>query len=89
VSLSRYSLVALCIVLLGAMAPGGVAAEDNQWNKIDLKPLIPPIVPLPPNAQVAPGSIDLTPTPGRPTGSFDNPQTPATAGGVRITIPTR
>src|SRR5712691_2401266 len=90
VSLSRYSPLAFCIVLLAAVAPGGAAAQEDRWNKIDLKPLIAPILPLPPNAQVTPGAFDPTPTPGNSTPSFNNSQAPtAPAGGLRITIPTR
>lgn len=89
-SLSSYSPLAFGIVLLAAIGPGGAAAQEDRWNKIDLKPLIAPILPLPPNAQVTPGAFDPTPTPGNSTPSFNNSQTPmAPAGGLRITIPTR
>jgi hypothetical protein len=89
VRLSKYWLLALCIVVLGSIA-SAFAADDDKWNKIDLKPLIPPIVPLPPNAQVAPGSFDTTPAPGATSTPLYNTNTQrpeGTGGGLKITIP--
>jgi hypothetical protein len=94
VSRSRHSLLVLCMALLGAIAPGGADAQQaddkrSDWNQLDLKPFIPPVIPLPPNAQVAPGALDLTPTPSNPA-PIHNPQLPTTSGpGLRITIPNR
>jgi hypothetical protein len=92
-SLSRNSPLALCVVLLGTVAASGAygQADDkgSEWNQLDLKPFVPPVIPLPPNAQVAPGTLDLTPTPSNPT-PLHNPQLPTTSGpGLRITIPNR
>ena len=42
-SLSKISLLALCIVLLGAIATDGAYAQDKPDKPIDLKPLIPPV----------------------------------------------
>jgi hypothetical protein len=82
----KYWLLAFGIVLFGSTA---FAADDDKWNKIDLKPLVPPIVPLPPNAQVAPGSFDQTPPPGYSKPAYEtNSQRPeGTGGGLKITIP--
>jgi hypothetical protein len=89
VRLSGYWLLAFGIVVLGAIVPAS-AADEDRWNKIDLKPLIAPIVPLPPNAQVTPGAFDPTPTPGNSAPSFNNSQTQTSpAGGLKLTIPTR
>jgi hypothetical protein len=90
VSLSRDSLLALCVLLLGSIAPGGAYAQQADQDKwLDLKPFVPPVIPLPPNAQVAPGALDLTPTPSNPA-PIHNPQLPTSSGpGLRITIPNR
>jgi len=88
VSLSRHSLLALCMVLFGAIAPGGAHAQASQDKPFDFKPFIPPIIPLPPNAQVAPGALGQTPTASDPA-PITNPYTPPPASGLRITIPTR
>jgi len=87
VSPSRHWLLACGVVLLSASA---VAAEDDRWNKIDLKPLVAPVVPLPPNAQVAPGGFDQTPPPGYSAPAYNSPssQLPnSTGGGIKLTIP--
>ena len=86
-----YAALALCVLVLGALAPGGARAEDDRWNKIDLKPLIPPLPPivpqLPPNSQLSPGGIADAPAyssaPTQPSS-----QAPSTGGGLKLTIPT-
>lgn len=86
--LSRPALLCAC-VLLAAAAPGDVRAQSAQDKPFDLKPFVPPVIPLPPKAQVAPGGIDLTPSYSDPT-RVTNPQTQSnSSSGVRITIPTR
>jgi hypothetical protein len=93
-SQSRNLLLALSLVLLSTISSGGAYAQADddrrsQWNTLDLKPFVPPVIPLPPNAQVAPGTLDLTPTPSNPA-PIHNPQLPTTSGpGLRITIPNR
>jgi hypothetical protein len=86
-----YSLLALCVVF-GALAPGGAYAQADDkatsWKEFDVKPFIPPLLPLPPNAQVNPGTIDQTPWFGD-RAPINNPQAPPPASGLRITIPTR
>jgi hypothetical protein len=89
VSLSRQFLLCLCLMLLGAIASNEARAQTTQEKLFDVKPFIPPIIPLPPNAQVTPGGVNLTPSPSDPA-TVSNPQTPSGAGsGLRITIPTR
>jgi len=88
VSLSRPALLCAC-VLLAAAASGGAHAQETQDKPFDLKPFVPPVIPLPPKAQVTPGGIDLTPSYSDPT-RVTNPQTQSnSSSGVRITIPTR
>ena len=88
-SLSRPALLAFCILL--PLAPGGAFAQANQWDKpVDLKPLVPPVVPLPPNARINPGSVGGTQTPYT-TAPLQSPNLSPTdpAPGIRLTIPAR
>ena len=88
-SLPRISF-ALCLVLLGAIASGSVHAQEDKWLK-DWKPLIPPVVPLPPNSQLNPGSVGGTTTPYT-TAPLQSPTTPSPtqpAPGLRLSIPSR
>jgi hypothetical protein len=92
-SQSQNLLLALYLVLLSTIGSSDAYAQTDdrrsEWNQLDLKPFVPPVIPLPPNAQVAPGTLDLTPTPSNPT-PLHNPQLPTTSGpGLRITIPNR
>ena len=91
-SLLRYSLLALCIVLFGAIAPGGANAQADRWDTpIDLKTLIPPVLPpLPPNSQLNPGTVGGTKDPYT-TAPLQNPtQSPTQpAPGIRFSIPSR
>ena len=88
-SLSKISLLALCIVLLGAIATDGACAQDKPDKPIDLKPLIPPMFsPLPPNSQLTPGTVGGTTTPYT-TAPLQNPAQAPPAPGIRLTIPSR
>jgi len=61
-NLPRYALLAFCIML--PCAPGDASAQQNQWDKpVDLKQLVPPVVPLPPNSRLNPGTVGGTQTP--------------------------
>ena len=88
-SLSKQALLAVCLVLLGAIAPGGAQAQgqgnqDNTWN---FKPFIPPIVPLPPNATLLPGTNTYqSPAMGDPPALNNSQSLPPS--GLKITIPT-
>ena len=87
--LSRYALLALCVVL--PFAPVGASAEQNQWeNPVDLKQLIPPVVPLPPNSRLNAGTVGGSQVPYT-TAPLQNPNlTPSEpAPGFKLTIPTR
>ena len=88
-SVSRYLLLAIFLVLFGAVAsPGAQAQQGAQDKPFDAKPFIPPFIPLPPNAQVGSGTITQTPFLGDP-GPVNNPQTPPPASGLRLTVPMR
>ena len=80
---------ALCIALLGAVSSANAQAQEDRWRQ-DLKPLIPPIVPLPPNSQLNPGSVGGTQTPYT-TAPLQNPNlSPSESSpGIRLTIPSR
>jgi hypothetical protein len=87
--LPRFALLAFCIML--PCAPGSALAQANQWDKpVDLKPLVPPVVPLPPNARINPGSVGGTQTPYT-TAPLQSPNLSPTdpAPGIRLTIPAR
>ena len=87
-SLSRPALLCLCVLASGA-ASADARAQATQDKPFDLKPFIPPVIPLPPKAQVSPGGVDLTPSYSDPS-RVTNPQTQNnSSSGVRITIPTR
>lgn len=86
---SRYSLLALSIVLLAAPALGGASAQTTNDQQYDWKPYIPPLMPVPPNAKVNPGSLTAAPLSGGPaplvkTSPVEEPRAP----GLTITIPT-
>ena len=88
-NLPRYALLTFCIML--PCAPEGALAQANQWDKpVDLKQLIPPVVPLPPNSRLNPGTVGGTQTPYT-TAPLQNPSLSATepAPGIRLTIPSR
>jgi hypothetical protein len=88
-NLSRHALLALCIML--PCAPGDARAQANQWDKpVDLKQLVPPVVPLPPSSRLNPGRVGGIQTPTT-TAPLQNPNlSPAEpAPGIRLTIPSR
>jgi hypothetical protein len=88
-NLPRYALLAICIVL--PCVPSGAFAQANQWDKpVDLKPLVPPLVPLPPNSRLNPGTVGGTQTPYT-TAPLQSPNLAPTepAPGIRLTIPSR
>jgi hypothetical protein len=93
-NLKPYALLALCIVACapsGAFAQTNQFAQANQWDKpVDFKPLIPPVVPLPPNSRLNAGSVGGYQTPYT-TAPLQNPNLSPTepAPGLRLTIPAR
>ena len=83
-SRSRNALLAVCIVASAFVAGGASAQQDKGEKSLDLKPFLPPVLPLPPNAQVTPDTLNQTTTPSDTTQTQTTP-----AGGLKITIPTR
>jgi hypothetical protein len=81
---------ALCIALLGVVSAANAQTPEDKWRQ-DLKPLVPPIVPLPPNSQLNPGSVGGANSPyttaplQAPTSQAPTQPSP----GLRLTIPTR
>jgi hypothetical protein len=88
-SLPRLSLLALGIVVLGAITPTGAPAQQTD-KPIDFKPLIPPVIPVPPNSQFTSGSVGGTQDPYTTAPLQSPPKAPTQAApGMRLTIPTR
>ena len=96
----KFVQFALCIALLDAVVSLGAVfsanaqaqerEKDSRWRQ-DLKPLIPPVVPLPPNSQLNPGTVGGTSNPYT-TAPLQTPSTQAPtqpAPGLRLTIPSR
>jgi hypothetical protein len=88
-NLPRQALLALCILPL--CAPYGASAQEDKWGKpVDLKlliPPVPPVVPLPRNYQLNPGTVGGTQTPY--TSPLQNSSSAPPAPGIKLTIPTR
>jgi hypothetical protein len=85
-SLTKY---AVFMLWLSPLCAGGVFAQSDKWDKpVDLKPLVPPVFPLPPTSKLNPGSVGGTETPYT-TAPLQKPDTPATqsAPGFRLSIP--
>ena len=85
-SVPKLARLMLCAVLIASPA----LAQDRPPPTVDLKPLLPPVIPpplLPPNSVLTPGSVrDQSPYFSTPL--YDPTQNQATPG-FRLTIPTR
>jgi hypothetical protein len=89
-SLSKLTLLALSMVVLGMIAPAN--AQGQQTDKpFDFKPLLPPVAPLPPNSAVTSGSVGGSQNPytTAPLQSPTQPSTSQSAPGMRFSIPSR
>ena len=88
-SRSTITLLVLGIGVLGVLAPTSTPAQQTD-KPFDFKPLIPPVVPVPPNSSVTSGSVGGTQNPYT-TAPLQSPtQAPSQpAPGMRLTIPTR
>jgi hypothetical protein len=87
--LHRSALLAFCVLM--PCAPHGALAQANQFDKpVDLKPLIPPVVPLPPNSRLNLGTVGGYQAPST-TAPLQNPNLSPNdpAPGIRLTIPAR
>jgi hypothetical protein len=87
-TLRKTALLALCILPLAA--PPALAQADNYGKPVDLKPLLPPVIPpplLPPNSLLTPGPAlgeSISPYSSAPL--YDPTRNQATPG-LRLTIP--
>jgi len=86
----RAQVLLLGVVLVGAIAAGAAQAQEDKWRQ-DLKPLVPPVFPLPPDSQLSPGSVGGTQTPTTTAPLQQSPTQPTTqpAPGFRLSIPSR
>jgi hypothetical protein len=93
-SLSRYLILsgklAICMVLFGAIAAGSANAQGDTRDKpVDLRPLVPPVFPLPSNSQLSPGTVGGNSTPYT-TAPLQNPTSSSQpAPGIKFSIPPR
>jgi hypothetical protein len=77
----------LCLALLGMTLPATAQTQDDK-DKWNVQQFIPPIIPLPPKAQVEGSRIEEMRTYSDPA-NVTNPQAPPSAGGLRLTLPLR
>jgi len=86
----RPHVFLLGIVLMGAIASGAAQAQEDKWRQ-DLKPLVPPVIQLPPDSQLTPGSVGGAQTPYTSAPLQQSPtQSPTQpAPGLRLSIPSR
>ena len=90
-NVARSALLAFGLSCAALSAPGIAYAQANQWDKpVDLKSLVPPVVPLPPNSRLNAGSVGGTQGPNT-TIPLQNPNTSSSdpAPGFKLTIPAR
>ena len=85
----KISLLVLSLVVFGVTAPASVSAQQTD-KPFDFKPLLPPVVPVPPNSAVTSGSVGGTQNPYT-TAPLQSPtQAPTQAApGMRLTFPSR
>jgi hypothetical protein len=85
----KISLLILSLVVFGVTAPANVSAQQTD-KPFDFKPLLPPVVPVPPNSAVTSGSVGGTQNPYT-TAPLQSPtQAPTQAApGMRLTFPSR
>ena len=83
--------VLLALLMLGAASPALAPANKSDYRPIDLKPLLPPILPpLPSNSALAPGAVGTGAQSPHSSSLYDSPSTTAQpAPGLRFSIPTR
>jgi hypothetical protein len=89
-NLLKRALLALLIML--PCGPNGALAQgNNQFDKpLDFKPLVPPVVPLPPNSRINPATVGGYQAPST-TAPLQNPNPSSNEStpGLKLTIPAR
>jgi hypothetical protein len=84
--------IALSAFLLAMAAPGIALAQTTKSDnrQIDLKPLLPPVIPpLPSNSTLAPGAVGSNAQSPHSSSLYDSSQSTQPAPGFRFSIPTR
>ena len=83
-------LLASAIAIMIGGATVGVNAQQTTDKPFDFKPLLPPLVPVPPNSSVTSGAVGGTQNPYT-TAPLQSPTQGSTqpAPGMRFSIPTR
>jgi len=84
---SRAALFAIPLLALGSFSAH--AQGDNAADKWTLKPLVLPILPVPPNSQLNPSTLGTSQTPYT-TAPLQNPaqSTRQSVPGLKLSIPT-
>ena len=89
--LPERALCVLAIVLLGTVGANAQAQQDDIWEKMDLKPLLPQFVPilppLPPNSQLAPGAVGGASSSYSAPALQDSLRPPEAGPGLRFSVP--
>jgi hypothetical protein len=82
--------VLLAVVMLGVSSPALAQANKSDYRDIDLKPLLPPVLPpLPSNSALTPGAVGSGAQSPHSSSLYDSPSTSQPAPGLRFSIPTR
>jgi hypothetical protein len=84
------ALLAFCVVL--PWASGDARAQGTQYGDkpVDLKPLVPPVVPLPSGSRLNLGTVGgTTPNTTAPLQSPNFSPNDQAAPGLRLTLPSR
>jgi len=86
----RYKLVLAASSIVFAYTAGAAFAQEGKYDKpVDLKPIVPPVFPLPPTSQINPGSFggNQTPYTTAPLQNSGTPTTTPQTPGIRFSIP--
>lgn len=87
---SKVALLIVGMAVVGAITPTSAPAQPQTDKPFDFKPVLPPVVPLPPNSAVTSGSVGGRQDPYTTAPLQSPPQAPTqTAPGMRFSIPTR
>jgi hypothetical protein len=87
---SQVALLVLGMAIFAAFVPTSAPAQQQTDKPFDFKPLLPPVVPIPPNSAVTSGAVGGRQDPYTTAPLQSPPQAPTqTAPGMRFSIPTR